>query len=845
MDATGPQTSALTDPFRAPRGRRAARNQSKVIDLTAPHDPVAITTGRVTVRGKHLWCGPTPYRVHGITYGTFAPRSDGAGFPGPAQVRSDLVQMRSLGLDTVRTYEAPPVDLLDTARELGMRVLVGLHHHDWQTERHTGSDARRRILSAADRAVDEALALVADRPEVLGVAVGNELPVDLVRMHGRARVEATLVRMVDRLHEGDPGLLTTYVNFPTTEFLEVPNTDLVAFNVFLEDGAAFAQYAQHLQLVSRDKPLLVTELGHAAEVHGEQAQAALLAAQLRHIDELGIAGGFVFSWTDEWAVSGHAVRGWGFGVTTEDRHPKPASRVVSAWGQRNHPEDLRASWPRVSVIVCAYNEEATIGACVDSVLASTYPDLELIVCDDGSTDATAQIVDARGARLLRLDHGGLSRARNAGLHASTGEVVAYLDADAACHPDWPYHLALSLEGGAAATGGPNLPYPGAELTERAIGHVPGQASEVLFESGRAEHVPGCNMAFDRARLLEIGGFDDRYVAAGDDVDVCWKLLESGYEIAFSPAAQVDHHRRATIRAFLRQQRGYGRAERMLAGPHRHRMNRIGQARWRGYVYGPGAFLPGILRSTVYTGWAGTAAFQPAISHRAEAFGGLVNATLPMVVAAGALATLAGLAARAALIVTAASVAWVVGVSIAAACSARVPHTEPTPRRLRAIVGLLTVLQPLARAWGRIWGSPLDAHPEPPRPWAGDRISWLEALEHGFKARGHAVHHPRSGDFWDLRISGHGPIAIRLTTAVAWSWEPRWVIRHCLHLGWSLAALAIMVIGALAGPVAFSLTLVVVLVHASLSTVRLRSVVRSVLATTTATARSDPDPASTP
>src|SRR4029450_2116289 len=113
----------------------------------------------------------------------------------------------------------------------------------------------------------------------------------------------------------------------------------------------------------------------------------------------------------------------------------------------------------------------------------------------------------------------------------------------------------------------------------------GNPVEVVVGAARAEHVPGCTLAVRRSALNEIGGFDAGYTAAGDDVDVCWRLLDRGGRIAFSSAAQVHHHRRDTLRGYLRQQRGYGRAERMLTGHHRERFNRLGAARWSGFVYG--------------------------------------------------------------------------------------------------------------------------------------------------------------------------------------------------------------------------------------------------------------------
>ncbi len=123
---------------------------------------------------------------------------------------------------------------------------------------------------------------------------------------------------------------------------------------------------------------------------------------------------------------------------------------------------------------------------------------------------------------------------------------------------------FSMDQNVAATGGPNLPSIEAGFVERAVARSPGSPAEVLIAADRAEHVPGCNMAFNTEALKAIGGFDAAYTAAGDDVDVCWKLLDGGAQIAFSPAAQIRHHRRSTVKGYLKQQRGYGRAERM---PH--------------------------------------------------------------------------------------------------------------------------------------------------------------------------------------------------------------------------------------------------------------------------------------
>lgn len=96
--------------------------------------------------------------------------------------------------------------------------------------------------------------------------------------------------------------------------------------------------------------------------------------------------------------------------------------------------------PKVSVIMAAWNAEKTISESIASVQAQTFPDWELIVADDGSTDGTATLVegiaqsDSR-VRMLRLEHGGAAKARNAAVRTAKGEYIAVLDSDDVSMPD--------------------------------------------------------------------------------------------------------------------------------------------------------------------------------------------------------------------------------------------------------------------------------------------------------------------------------------------------------------------------------------------------------------------------
>ena len=80
---------------------------------------------------------------------------------------------------------------------------------------------------------------------------------------------------------------------------------------------------------------------------------------------------------------------------------------------------------------------------------------------------------------------------------------------------------------------------------------------MLLNDTEAEHLPGCNLAIRKDALELIDGFRAEFKTAGDDVDVCWRLRETGRRLLFVPGAMVWHHRRFTIRAYLTQQFGYG------------------------------------------------------------------------------------------------------------------------------------------------------------------------------------------------------------------------------------------------------------------------------------------------
>ena len=191
-------------------------------------------------------------------------------------------------------------------------------------------------------------------------------------------------------------------------------------------------------------------------------------------------------------------------------------------------------------------------------------------------------------RLLRLDPCGLSAARNAGAAAAHGEILAFTDDDCEADRQWLASLRrVFADGRFAAAGGPNLPPKPQSWRQAVVCAAPGAPSHVMLDDEEAEHLPGCNLAVTKAAFAAIGGFDPAFHTAGDDVDFCWRLRAAGFRLGFAPGAFVWHRRRSSLRAFLRQQLGYGRAERLLIAKHPEKFSPRGGARWRGFVYGGG------------------------------------------------------------------------------------------------------------------------------------------------------------------------------------------------------------------------------------------------------------------
>lgn len=572
---------------------------------------MSLLNHRIRVDGRLFRCGGGTFFVKGFTYGPFQPGAEGIFFPSPEQVKKDFGDLRALNANVVRIYHPPPEWILDEAKEAGLFLLVDIpwnKHLYFLKDRKSRQDALGRIHAAAR--------ICSGHPSVFALSVANEFAPDLIRWSGARPLGKFVNELIHEVKSLDSQLLCTFSNYPTTEYFQAAEVDFHSFNVYIHNPGQFHNYLQRLLNLTDGKPLLLAETGVDSIREGREGQKQILTGKLQTARHAGLAGAILFSYTDEWFTGGYPITDWAFGVVDANRNLKPSAEAVrEIFAKEFVPSFSSYSGckpPRVSVIVATYNGSRTLANCLRSLQRIEYPDYEIIVVNDGSTDLTEKAVrNFPGVKLINHPvNSGLSAARNTGLKAATGEIIVYTDDDCRVNEHWLTYLCDGLmHSDCVGIGGPNYLPPEDSPVARAVMASPGGPAAVLLDDQTAEHIPGCNMAFWKWALEEVGGFDPVFKRAGDDVDICWRIQQKGWKIAWHPAAFVWHYRRHTIGAYLRQQYGYGEAESLLMRKHPGYFNRLGACTWKGRIYAPRYSVPSLGSERIYRGVFGTAFFQ--------------------------------------------------------------------------------------------------------------------------------------------------------------------------------------------------------------------------------------------
>ena len=261
---------------------------------------------------------------------------------------------------------------------------------------------------------------------------------------------------------------------------------------------------------------------------------------------------------------------------------------------------------RASIIIPAYNAEKTLAECLAACQAQDYPDFEVIVADDGSTDGTGAAARQFEAVHYHLqDNGGPSSARNAGARIASGDVLVYTDADCVPRPDWLRQLANGLVDGVVAIGGTyTIANPDSRLARVVQAEI---AQRHRHFQKDVDFLGSFNVAYRREAFEAVGGFDETYrQASGEDNDLAYRLIDRGGRLVFTPEAVVAHYHPERLLPYLRTQSRHGYWRVKLYREHPKRATGDQYAGWPDLLAPPlGLALPFLLAALAQIGaWSG-------------------------------------------------------------------------------------------------------------------------------------------------------------------------------------------------------------------------------------------------
>ncbi len=238
--------------------------------------------------------------------------------------------------------------------------------------------------------------------------------------------------------------------------------------------------------------------------------------------------------------------------------------------EHNDGEPPAGGWPGVSVLIPAYNEQAVVGQCVSAVLELDYPELEVLVLDDGSTDETAASAAQAGADDPRLEvvrdpvNRGKAERLNIGFRRATHDLVVVCDADTHLQRRAVRLLVARMMRRpriAAVAGGPHVTNRKnlvAALQMLEAASIIGLIRRTQGFVGRVGVVAGVLGLFRRDAVLAVGGYDGRM--ATEDIDLSWRLLMAGWETTFEPDALVGMEVPTTLPSLWAQRKRWARGQ---------------------------------------------------------------------------------------------------------------------------------------------------------------------------------------------------------------------------------------------------------------------------------------------
>ncbi|MFQ5793052.1 MAG: glycosyltransferase, partial [Acidobacteriota bacterium] len=235
----------------------------------------------------------------------------------------------------------------------------------------------------------------------------------------------------------------------------------------------------------------------------------------------------------------------------------------------------------VSVVVAIRKAARTLPQCLAALERLDPAPAEILLVDNGSTDGSLPLIRAfarehaaEDVRVLEEPRRGATFARNTGIWAAKGDVIAFTDSDCAPHSGWLGHLTEPfVDPTVGAVAGRVVPASAASTVELLSTlytlQLPDQPARQRQWTPWKGGYPTANLAVRHALLKDLGGFDEG-LPGGEDYDLCARLYARGAELAYVPKAAVAHHHRVTLSGMLHQAFRFGRNHPLLLARHARR-----------------------------------------------------------------------------------------------------------------------------------------------------------------------------------------------------------------------------------------------------------------------------------
>lgn len=209
--------------------------------------------------------------------------------------------------------------------------------------------------------------------------------------------------------------------------------------------------------------------------------------------------------------------------------------------------------PTVSVIIPAYNAEATIGQCLEGILKQSYRVSEIIVIDDGSTDNTTKIAQNYKCRVVRSNRNiGVAGARNLGLKEAKSDYLYFIDSDCVPFEDCIKKLMniFCISDKIGIVGGKCITPDDRNLVNLAY-DVAERHKDLSNQNGKyVPYLPGSNLCIKRKVTEEVGLFNERLLSH-EDFDYSFRANEKGFKVFFHPKATTHHYNhRRTVQSYI-------------------------------------------------------------------------------------------------------------------------------------------------------------------------------------------------------------------------------------------------------------------------------------------------------